>query len=255
MDQVVAANHLDEGRLRVTVTAGPGSLGSDRSERQPTVIVAGGPPVAWPAVTDVVVVPWPRNERGALAGLKTISYAENVRALARAAAAGAGEAIFANTRGELCEGTGTNVFYVVEGELTVRLGVEHDRLVATAGTLVLVPPLVVHGFLNASDADVFYLNFHAPGTGFAAYMRGLARGERVPFDQEPPPGDGVRPTSDIVVGHEIETPAIAIAEVTGAAPRGRFAYVLEGELAGSWIEDPPSDLAGAERLLDIRVPT
>jgi mannose-6-phosphate isomerase-like protein (cupin superfamily) len=149
----------------------------------------------------------------------------------------------------------SDVFYVVEGELTVRLGVEGDRLAATAGTLVLVPPLVVHGFLNASDADVFYLNFHAPGTGFAAYMRGLARGERVPFDQEPPPGDGVRPTSDIVVGHEIETPAIAIAEVTGAAPRGRFAYVLEGELAGSWIEDPPSDLAGAERLLDIRVPT
>ena len=38
-------------------------------------------------------------------------------ALARAAEHGATEAIFANTQGHLCEGTGTNVFYVVDGEL------------------------------------------------------------------------------------------------------------------------------------------
>ena len=62
-------------------------------------------------------MPWPRNERGALAGLKTTSYAENVIALARAAEHGATEAIFPNTAGNLCEGTGTNVFYVVDGEL------------------------------------------------------------------------------------------------------------------------------------------
>ena len=60
--------------------------------------------------TDVVTVPFTRDDRGALAGLKTTSYAENVVALARATAMGASEAVFANTRGELCEGTGTNVF-------------------------------------------------------------------------------------------------------------------------------------------------
>ncbi len=62
-------------------------------------------------------VGWTRNERGALAGLKTTSYAENVVALARAHEAGATEAMFANTRGELCEGTGTNVFVGVDGLL------------------------------------------------------------------------------------------------------------------------------------------
>ena len=67
--------------------------------------------------TAIVTVPWPRNERGALAGLKTTSYGENVVALARAAEAGASEAVFANLAGNLCEGTGTNVFYVVDGEL------------------------------------------------------------------------------------------------------------------------------------------
>jgi branched-chain amino acid aminotransferase len=63
----------------------------------------------------VVTVPWPRNERGATAGLKTISYAENVRALAFAQQRDATEAVFANTRGELCEATGSNVFLVTEG--------------------------------------------------------------------------------------------------------------------------------------------
>ena len=117
MADVVAANGLVEGRLRVTVTGGPSPLGSERGESQPTVIVAGSALEIWPEATDVCIVPWPRNERGALAGLKTISYGENVVALAFARRRGAGEAIFANTRGELCEGTGTNVFVVSGGRV------------------------------------------------------------------------------------------------------------------------------------------
>ena len=50
-------------------------------------------------------------------GLKTTSYDENVIALAHAAERGATEAVFANTAGLLCEGTGSNVFYVLDGEL------------------------------------------------------------------------------------------------------------------------------------------
>jgi branched-chain amino acid aminotransferase len=71
----------------------------------------------WPRTTTVATVEWPRNERGALAGLKTTSYAENVVALAAAHRVGASEAIFANLAGHLCEGTGSNVFYVADGEL------------------------------------------------------------------------------------------------------------------------------------------
>jgi hypothetical protein len=62
-------------------------------------------------------VPWVRNERSAVAGLKTTSYAENVVALDRAHHDGSSEAIFANTAGDLCEGTGSNVFIVVDGAL------------------------------------------------------------------------------------------------------------------------------------------
>jgi branched-chain amino acid aminotransferase len=81
------------------------------------VIVAAMPTPPWPASADVVTVPWPRNERGAVAHLKTISYAENVVALSYAAERGATEAIFPNTVGQLCEGTGTNVFVVHDGQL------------------------------------------------------------------------------------------------------------------------------------------
>ena len=114
-DAVIAANDLADARLRITVTGGPAPLGSERGDHPPTVIVAVGQLRAWPETEHVVTVPWTRNERGATAGLKTISYAENVRALAYAHERGANEAVFANTRDELCEATGSNVFVVQHG--------------------------------------------------------------------------------------------------------------------------------------------
>jgi branched-chain amino acid aminotransferase len=117
VDAVLHDPPIARGKLRITVTGGPAPLGSGRGHGDPTVVVAveGLDPAA--ADVAVVTVPWPRNERGALAGLKTTSYAENVMALQRAHEQGAAEAVFANLAGNLCEGTGTNVFYVVEGQL------------------------------------------------------------------------------------------------------------------------------------------
>lgn len=108
---------LGFGRIRWTVTAGPGPLGSDRGDGGHTYIVTASPVPPPPPSTGVVVVPWTRNERAATVGLKTTSYADNVVALAYAKERGAGEAIFANTRGELCEGTGSNVFVVLGDEI------------------------------------------------------------------------------------------------------------------------------------------
>lgn len=113
---VLAAAPADTGRLRITLTAGTGPLGSGREDATPTLIVAAGPAAARP-VARVARVDWVRNERSAVAGLKTTSYAENVVALAAAARVGADEALVANTQGELCEGTGSNVFLERDGEL------------------------------------------------------------------------------------------------------------------------------------------
>ncbi|WP_367574737.1 aminotransferase class IV [Streptomyces griseoaurantiacus] len=114
---VLEANPMPLGRLRLTYTGGHGPLGSDRGDRGTTLVVALGETAPRPDSTAVITVPWTRNERGALAGLKTTSYAENVVALARAREHSASEALFANTVGQLCEGTGSNVFVVLDGEI------------------------------------------------------------------------------------------------------------------------------------------
>ncbi|MEV6737512.1 aminodeoxychorismate lyase [Streptomyces sp. NPDC051104] len=114
---VLHANPMPLGRLRITYTGGHGPLGSDRGDQGPTLVVALGATTRRPDSTAVITVPWTRNEHGALTGLKTTSYAENVVALARATGQGATEALFGNTAGRLCEGTGSNVFVVLDGEI------------------------------------------------------------------------------------------------------------------------------------------
>ena len=104
-------------RLRITYTGGISPLGSDRGEGAPTLVVAVAPLRVWPVTSAVATVPWTRNERSATAGLKTTSYAENVVALDHAHANGAAEAVLANTAGNVCEGTGSNLFLVLDGAL------------------------------------------------------------------------------------------------------------------------------------------
>ncbi len=113
--ELVHRNGMPFAKIRVTYTAGNAGLGSGRSGEEPVAVVAMQPIEMEPASTQVALAPWPRNERGVLAGLKTTSYAENVVALAWASSRGASEVIFANTVGNLCEGSGSNIF-VVKGE-------------------------------------------------------------------------------------------------------------------------------------------
>ena len=134
-----------------------------------------------------------------------------------------------------------DLFYVLEGELTLRLQDAEDMR-ASAGTLVCVPPLVVHGFRNASDSDMRYLNLHAPGVGFATYMRGLRDGVKVVYDQEDPPESGARPSTDVRVGPPpLELDAITVTTRPGGGTSQRLEcyFVLSGPRAGTWIQYPP----------------
>jgi branched-chain amino acid aminotransferase len=114
---LAAAPKWPLGRIRITYTSGPGPLGSDRGSSGSNTIIIVGEQQPFPATTDVTVVPWPRNERGALAGVKSTSYGDNVKALAYAKERGGAEAIFENLAGNLCEGTGSNIFIVTGGRL------------------------------------------------------------------------------------------------------------------------------------------
>lgn len=155
------------GRLRITWTAGPHPMGSGRGGGPPTLVVAYSAIEHAPAETTVVTVPWTRNEHGATAGLKTTSYAENVIALAHAHRNGGSEAVLANTAGNLCEGTGSNVFYVLDGELRTPslasgclAGITRELVVEWCGAREVDEPLndVVAGaseaFLVSTTRDV-----------------------------------------------------------------------------------------------------
>ncbi|HEX2045536.1 MAG TPA: cupin domain-containing protein [Gaiellaceae bacterium] len=169
----------------------------------------------------------------------------------------------------------TDLFYVLEGELTLGLGIEDEPVAVAPGTLARVPPLVVHGFRNGSDAEVRYLNFHAPGRGFADFLRALRDGRTYSYDQHPPPADGGRPPTDAVVDGAAfvsERPGVRAALLAGVDEIGiaevrsdsggpcppphlhrrhvESVYVLEGALAftvggaglraqaGSWVQVP-----------------
>jgi branched-chain amino acid aminotransferase len=115
--QVAEANGLTEARVRITLTSGDGPLGSERGSGVGTMLVVATPLKPWPPTERVWLAPWTRNTQGALAGVKSVSYGENVRALLYAKERGAGEALVGNERGMLCEGTGSNVFVVWQGRL------------------------------------------------------------------------------------------------------------------------------------------
>ena len=170
----------------------------------------------------------------------------------------------------------TDLFYVLEGELTVRLGVEDRGVTVLPGTLVRVPPVVVHGFRNDGDADVRYLNFHAPGEDFANYLRALRDRREFTYDQHDPPADGGRSPEDATIGEELfvaDRPGLRVTLLTDVDEIGisesvsepgspsalphvhprhvESFYVFEGEMtftvngrelratAGSWVQVPP----------------
>jgi thiamine-phosphate pyrophosphorylase len=96
----------------------------------------------------------------------------------------------------------TDVFYVLEGELELRLGDGTVRV--PAGTCVAAPPLLVHGFRNPGEVGARFLNLHAPGVWARGQEYGLPRGDHDQFGPEraspaprpfvSAPGDGDRLT-------------------------------------------------------------
>ena len=191
VDEVLAVSAAPTGRLRITVTSGAGPLGSARGEDPPTLVVTHTATTPWPPATRLVTVPWARNERGATAGLKTTSYADNVVALRAAREQGGDEAIFTDTRGRICEGTGTNIFYVLNGHLTTPslatgclAGITRDLVIEVADVMVADAPIddagrrrrgLRHQFHPRRAAGVAHRRSGAVGLPGASHRRGHGR--------------------------------------------------------------------------------
>lgn len=112
-DAVAAVLSLDPTATKVRITVAAGT----RVDDPPTVTVHTSTVPPWGPHASVVVSPWVRNERAPSVGAKTTSYADNLLANRHAHRQGADEAILCDTRGNLSEGTASNVFVVRDGVL------------------------------------------------------------------------------------------------------------------------------------------
>ena len=187
------------GRLRITYTGGVSPLSSDRGTSGPTILVATQA-VTRPASTSAIAtVPWVRNERSAVAGLKTTSYAENVRALAYAKERGGSEAIFANTVGNLSEGTGSNIFCVYDGELVTPT--------LDSGALAGVTRALVLEWFGATERDVpLDRLFEADEVFLTSTTRDVQAIRRVDDRDLPAPGPVTAQVAKIFADRSAEDP-------------------------------------------------
>lgn len=158
-----------DGSLRVTVTRGeaPRGLLAPPGTKPTVVITAGeGEPYSQEAYERgfrAVTVSFPRNQLSPLVRLKSLNYLENLIGRQEAAAAGADEGIFLNLRGEVAEGTISNVFLVLGDRRIVTPppesgllpGITREWVITLAGKLgfsVCEQPVLPRDFLRAQEA-------------------------------------------------------------------------------------------------------
>ncbi len=117
-------NQLQEAYLRITVSRGAGEIGLDPALcKTATLVIIAKPFQPYPEslYTDgvsMIIAKTRRNLPEALPPqVKSLNFLNNILAKMEAKAAGAHEALMLNHRGELTEGTTSNVFVVQEGHV------------------------------------------------------------------------------------------------------------------------------------------
>lgn len=184
---VLADRDFTLGKIRITYTGGPGPLGSQAAYGPVTVVVAAEAIERAKPIGTIVTAPWRRNEFGALTGVKSTSYAENVRGLAYATAHGASESIFANTAGNVCEGTGANIFCVFGDEVITPPLVSGPLAGVTRELLLEWWPVVERDLTmtEAKAADEVFL------TSSLRDVQGISRWDDIEFSSRGPVTDQV----------------------------------------------------------------
>ncbi len=123
VEELIRTNDVEEGYLRITVSRGrhQGRL-TDLEAAEPTTFAEARamelPPLE--ALTPPIVLApaaHRRNEASPIVRHKSLSYQDNILALAEGHRQGADEVYFLNSRGELTEGAISNLFLVRDGTL------------------------------------------------------------------------------------------------------------------------------------------
>lgn len=123
--QVLDANNLRDGRVRVTLTRGEmGPSPEIRSSNTAPTLIIHAAPVDQEAIDAARERGWsarlcgfPINHRSPLAEVKSTSYQEHLLARLHARREGYDESILLNTDGFLAEGAMSNLFIVKNGEV------------------------------------------------------------------------------------------------------------------------------------------
>jgi branched-chain amino acid aminotransferase group I len=119
----LAANNLQDARLRLTVTGGESdAFPWEDHGAKPTVVVTARPyhpftPEKYENGFKIGIASVRRCRQSAVSGLKTTSYLISVMARREAAARGLDEALLLNDDGYIAEGGGSNVFFVRSSRL------------------------------------------------------------------------------------------------------------------------------------------
>ncbi len=118
--EIIAANSIINGSVRLTLTRGPGPRGVlPKLNLQPTIMISATES-ATPApkfVKAIIAESTRRNEFSPLSQCKCLNYLDNIIARQEAEARGADEAILRNTAGNLAEATSSNLFLVIDDRL------------------------------------------------------------------------------------------------------------------------------------------
>ena len=146
--ETVRANHLDNARIRLTVSLGEGGMVPDPSKcTKPTVLVMAGdyqpyPREVYQKGVKATVSSIRRNSQSPLSRLKSTNYLESILARQEARAAGADETICLNEKGLLAEASMSNIFVVTESTLRtpredsgILLGITRQTILELASEL------------------------------------------------------------------------------------------------------------------------
>lgn len=118
LQDVIEANAIDEGVLRLTLTRGPAPRGLlPPVPAQPTLLITGASQDLSPGrpVTAVIATTTRRNEHSPLSRIKSTGTLDGILAAREAAKRGADDALLLNGAGNLAEATAANLFLVVDG--------------------------------------------------------------------------------------------------------------------------------------------
>jgi branched-chain amino acid aminotransferase len=178
VNETLKVNNLSDAYIRLVVTRGAGSLGLDpnRTSNPQVIIIADKitlyPPEFYEKGLDIITASTIRNHPAALSPrIKSLNYLNNILAKIEGLRAGCIEALMLNSKGEVAECTGDNIFLVRRKELLtppidagILEGVTREAVIEaarSAGLTVREIPLTRHDvyvadevFLTGTAAEV-----------------------------------------------------------------------------------------------------